>query len=246
MLQMSQPRWRHLRGESRACPGRRIQKKKVAWNGKIKTGFKSYKPAFYSQWIRVNIKYWHWEIALFKKMKNDHFEFECNINMMVWVKFLQIVVPLGCAQCVTGPWCCAVGGRNLLPVSSFLPLPQHRRTAAILSRGIWIKFVKPLEPVQEKYLLQLPVEAQPNWLGFACSGLTIALRLILEECRAEGCREWCINSSAPIKAACCGWSQTPLCRDLSSRLPKRGDWIHLPTNEGGLRIVHFPSYASTC
>lgn len=133
-----------------------------------------------------------------------------------------------------------------LPVSSFGPPLEQRLTAVVFSRDIWIKFVKPMEPAQEKYCSVLPGEPQPHWLRFVCLRPTIVFRLILAEWWVPSQWEWCISSSASIKAACCGWSQTPLCRDLSSRLPKRGDWIHLLTNEEGLQIVYFPSYTSTC
>lgn len=126
-------------------------------------------------------------------------------------------------------------------------LPSSTSTLqSVLSRDPWIKFVKLLELAQEKYSSLLPAEPQPHWLGFVCLRPTIVFRLILTERRAQSQWEWCISSSASIKAACCGWSQTRLWRDLSSRLPKRGDWIHLLTNEEGLRMVHFPSHTSTC
>lgn len=114
----------------------------------------------------------------------------------------------------------------------------------VLSRDVWIKFVKLLAPAEEKYSSLLPAEPQPHWHGFVSLRPTIVFRLILAS--AESRWEWCISSSASIKAARCGWSQTRLWRDLSNRLPKRSDWIHLLTNEKGLQIVHLRSYTSTC
>ena len=126
-------------------------------------------------------------------------------------------------------------------------LPLNTGTLQPFSQGTYeSNFWSSWSQGKKDFMFLLPAKLQPYWLIGVCLRPTIVFRLILEECRAQSQWEWCINRSVPVKAVCCSWSQTPLCRDLSSRLPKRGDWIHLLTNEGGLWIVHFPSYTSTC
>ena len=129
------------------------------------------------------------------------------------------------------------------PFGSSCPPPSSStNTAASPSGDIWMKFAKLLERVREKYSSPVPAELQPHWLGFVCWRPTIVFGLNLAKWQAHSQWEWYISSSASIRAACCDWSQAPLCRDLSSRLPKRGDWIHLLTNEVVLQILHFPSH----